>query len=243
MRASPLPPLALSLLGLLTPAGPARAAGGPAIHSGSSMVYLANSSPPGFRLQWVSPFFDDSSWTPGVYGVGYESNPPGATGLIGTPVPAGTFSVFTRARFTIDDPRAISSIFLGADYDDGYVAWINGVEVARSKEMPAGALAWNTAAALHESSNGQAPSYGALQNISAAGIPALHDGVNVLAVGVWNAAITSSDLVLVPRLSMDVTASVTRGPYLQLATPSSMVVRWRTGTATDGQVRYGLAPG
>ena len=166
--------------------------------------------------------------------------------MIRTAVPAGSSSVYTRASFTVSSAASVQSLFLGADYDDGYVAWINGVEVFRSKEMPAGALAWNTAAALHESSNGQAPSYGALQNISAAGIPALHDGVNVLAVGVWNAAITSSDLVLVPRLSMDVTdvtSSVTRGPYLQLATPSSMVVRWRTGTATDGQVRYGLAPG
>ncbi|MBI5383810.1 MAG: metallophosphoesterase [Verrucomicrobia bacterium] len=35
--------------------------------------------------------------------------------------------------------------------------------------------------------------------------------------------------------------SVTRGPYLQLGTPTSMVVRWRTATATDTRLRYGLA--
>jgi hypothetical protein len=38
-------------------------------------------------------------------------------------------------------------------------------------------------------------------------------------------------------------ASVTRGPYLQIGTPTSIVVRWRTDMATDSRVRYGLAPG
>src|SRR2546426_6061218 len=36
---------------------------------------------------------------------------------------------------------------------------------------------------------------------------------------------------------------VTRGPYLQIGTPNSIVVRWRTGTATDSRVRYGTAIG
>jgi acid phosphatase type 7 len=38
-------------------------------------------------------------------------------------------------------------------------------------------------------------------------------------------------------------AAVTRGPYLQLGTPTSVVVRWRTDTATDSRVQYGSAPG
>jgi hypothetical protein len=33
--------------------------------------------------------------------------------------------------------------------------------------------------------------------------------------------------------------TVTRGPYLQLVTPSSVVVRWRTSAPTDSVVRYG----
>ena len=38
-------------------------------------------------------------------------------------------------------------------------------------------------------------------------------------------------------------ASVTRGPYLQLGTPSSVVVRWRTDVVTDSRVSYGAVPG
>ncbi|HMF95665.1 MAG TPA: Ig-like domain-containing protein [Vicinamibacterales bacterium] len=37
-------------------------------------------------------------------------------------------------------------------------------------------------------------------------------------------------------------STITRGPYLQLGTPSSIVVRWRTATATDSQVVYGPDP-
>ena len=32
---------------------------------------------------------------------------------------------------------------------------------------------------------------------------------------------------------------VTRGPYLQIGTPTSVIVRWRTSTATDSRVLYG----
>ena len=39
------------------------------------------------------------------------------------------------------------------------------------------------------------------------------------------------------------TATVTRGPYLQLGTSSGIVVRWRTDLATDSRVAYGSAPG
>ncbi|HSF16184.1 MAG TPA: metallophosphoesterase [Vicinamibacteria bacterium] len=37
--------------------------------------------------------------------------------------------------------------------------------------------------------------------------------------------------------------TVTRGPYLQTLTPTSVVVRWRTDIATDSRVAFGPAPG
>ncbi len=39
------------------------------------------------------------------------------------------------------------------------------------------------------------------------------------------------------------TTSMTRGPYLQRGTPTSIVVRWRTQTATDSRVQFGVSPG
>ncbi len=69
--------------------------------------------------------------------------------------------------------------------------------------MPAGTPDWNTNAALHESSNGATPNFGTPIDISAA-VPLLHAETNVLAIGVWNSGgSTSTDLVLVPRLTLN----------------------------------------
>ena len=170
----------------------------------SPMRYLANSADPGIGLTWTNEsFVEGAGWASGTYGVGYDNaTPPNALGLIKTSVPAGVFSVFTRATFTLTDVSTVKSLFYGADYDDGYVAYLNGVEVARSSTMPAGSPAWNTDAALHESSNAAAPNYGTLIDLTGS-ISLLHNGTNVLAVGVWNsAAATSTDLVVVPKLSI-----------------------------------------
>src|SRR6188474_2631569 len=43
--------------------------------------------------------------------------------------------------------------------------------------------------------------------------------------------------------SLAESATVTRGPYLQNATPTSVVIRWRTDVATDSRVTYGQDPG
>ncbi|MFN3486621.1 MAG: fibronectin type III domain-containing protein, partial [Planctomycetota bacterium] len=37
--------------------------------------------------------------------------------------------------------------------------------------------------------------------------------------------------------------TVTRGPYLQQGTSTSVIVRWRTDTAANSSVRYGISPG
>ncbi len=51
-------------------------------------------------------------------------------------------------------------------------------------------------------------------------------------------------LVLVLTLCQSIlaqTVSVTRGPYLQTGTPTSVTVRWRTDVSTDSCVRYGTS--
>ena len=183
------------------------------VQAGSSCTYLANTTDPGIGMTWTTSGFDDSAWQACTYGIGYEGQT-GAENLIQTTVPTGSFSVFTRTSFTIVDVSTVGNLFLGCDFDDGYVALINGVEVFRSVSMPGGALAWDTAAAGHESSNGPMPLYDFV-DISAAGIPELQNGTNYLAIGVWNEAPGSSDLVLVPNLTVNKDLTITRGPYLQ----------------------------
>ncbi|MEN8106603.1 MAG: metallophosphoesterase [Pseudomonadota bacterium] len=211
------------------------------VQAGSANKYLANSSDPGIGLDWtVKNYPPESSWDVGSYGIGYE-NDSGAQNLFQTTVPTNTRSLYTRTTFTITNKNNVTSMLLGVDYDDGYVAWINGTEVFRSASMPGGTPVWNSTPASHESSNGSSPNYSPLQDISSTAIPKLKNGTNTLAIAAYNRSGSSSDLVLVPQLSIN--DNVTRGPYLQQGTPTSVIVQWRTATATDSRVRYGTAPG
>ena len=45
--------------------------------------------------------------------------------------PRADESIYLRARFDVDDPKSIASLFLKIRYDDGFCAYINGQEVAR----------------------------------------------------------------------------------------------------------------
>ena len=52
----------------------------------------------------------------------------------------------------------------------------------------------------------------------------------------------SSDLLFDLELSGITAESVTRGPYLQIGTPTSVIVRWRTNIATNSRVHFGTDP-
>ncbi len=56
-------------------------------------------------------------------------------------------------------------------------------------------------------------------------------------------AFVRAALVVMSLAPIAQAATVTRGPYLQLGTDTSIVVRWRTDTATNSRVSYGSAPG
>ena len=229
------------VLALACSAAPVAATERVVVDDGSSMRYLANLADPGIGLAWTAPTFDDSTWSIGTYGVGYELAG-GAENLIHTSVPGGSSSVYTRATFDLADPSTVGNLFLGLDHDDGVVIWINGVEVFRSPEMPAGAPAWDTPASPHESSNGLQPQLG-LVDISSVALAALVSGTNVVGFGVWNQSSLSSDLVLVPRLVLDRATSLVRGPYLQLGTSSDVSIRWRTAAPSASRVEYGTQLG
>jgi PKD repeat protein len=212
------------------------------VEFGSQMSYVSNTEPPPFGMTWVDPAFDDSGWSAGQYGVGFEADS-GAEHLLLTTVPPTARSVFTRATFNLADAGQVQNMIFGADYDDGYAVWINGVDVFRSSNMPDGELLWWTLAeGEYESSNLATPAY-RYHDISAAALPELVTGDNILAVAVWNILPTSDDLVMVPQLVINRELSLVRGPYLQMGTPDSVVVRWRTSVAAGSRVEYGSAPG
>ncbi|HKQ62042.1 MAG TPA: metallophosphoesterase, partial [Candidatus Polarisedimenticolaceae bacterium] len=221
---------------------PSVAFGQVVVQFGSTLKYRANASNPFIGMTWTTEIFDDSTWASGSYGIGYETGANGAQNLIQTSVPTTSVSVYTRAQFNVANPSSVQRITLGCDYDDGFVAWLNGVEIYRSPQMPAGSLAWNTPSGDHESSNGTSPNYLPLRDVTDLALPALVSGTNVLAIGVWNTGAGSSDLVVVPQLGLNLPTTVLRGPYLQSGGPDRVTVRWRTDVATPSRVVYGASP-
>jgi hypothetical protein len=114
--------------------------------------------------------------------------------------------VFTRATFDVADVQAVNTMFFRADWDDGIVAWLNGVEIYRSPEVaqfnPTGVPSWAALITLgHESSNGAEPGYQLRIDISSQ-IGGLQQTGNVLAIGAWNQGSQSSDLVLIPQIQL-----------------------------------------
>ena len=175
------------------------------VREGTLMDFLANSSDPGVELDWVAEgYTPDGAWQLGLYGIGYDTGSlPNAQGLLSTTVLPGTRSIYTRASFDLTEVSTVRRVTTGADYDDAWALWINGVEMFRSPEMPAGDPTWDTPLNdSSESSNGANPVYDPWTDITAAARTVLHDGTNVAAIGVWNIAEGSTDLVLLPAITV-----------------------------------------
>ncbi len=185
---------------------------------------------------WRAPSTSDAAWPQGAGLLGYGE------ATIATVIPYGPSASdkyrTTYFRFTFNlnvDPGDVTSLRMTANYDDGFVAYLNGSEVAR-RSMPAGTVVYATFASSHESGT-----YETVDLTASAG--ALVPGANVLAVEVHQTSAGSSDLAWDAGLSVStLPALVTRGPYLQVGTPTGVIVRWRTDVPTSSRVRYGDAP-
>ncbi|MBD81417.1 MAG: hypothetical protein CL840_21040 [Crocinitomicaceae bacterium] len=73
---------------------------------------------------WNDTTYDDSHWPKGKGGLGF-----GYSNLKTTVTKAN--SLYLRKRFTIKDKSKLQAAILGCDWDDGFVAYLNGFEVAR----------------------------------------------------------------------------------------------------------------
>ena len=84
--------------------------------------FIGTQAPP---ENWIDRGFDDSGWSFGASKLGYGYD------TVTTLVPE-TLTMFVRKTFTVEDLSPINDGFLHVDYNDGFVAYLNGVEIARS---------------------------------------------------------------------------------------------------------------
>ncbi len=156
----------------------------------------AEPSPDGGGLPtagWAAPGFDDSAWLDGSTGIGYGD---GDDATVLSDMRNNYASVYARREFTVDP--AADNLVLAVDYDDGYVAYLNGVEIDRSPNM---------------GGTGEPPAFDQLANYGReAGSDRVIDltphlgllnaapATNVLALQVHNTTLDSSDVSLRPRV-------------------------------------------
>ena len=198
---------------------------------GSSWKYLDNGSNQG--TAWRANGFPDGGWATGNAELGYGDGDEVTVVSFGPNSGAKYITTYFRKTFNVADPSLFQSLSLTLLCDDGAVAFLNGTEVRRTN-MPGGAVAFNTLASVQGEEITDAVSIN----------PALlNTGTNVLAVEIHQAAINSSDISFDAQLvGATTTLQLTRGPYLQTGTPSSIVVRWRTNAPSNSHVTYGSSP-
>ena len=157
--------------------------------------YLEPTSQP--ALTWNEVGFNDSAWPTGQAGFGYGDGDDNTT-------VAAQVCVYLRIEFNVNDPSAISDALFYIDYDDGYVAYLNGTEIGRSNTM-------NNAGVdppYDEATNGEheAQMYqgGSPEEVEVD--PTLfQSGTNCLAIQAHNWSATSSDMSAIPFLFTRIT--------------------------------------
>jgi len=166
-------------------------------------LFEGESEPTDGTLEWTAVDFEARGWGEEQDGFGYDTNetdnvlPYVNTELIDM---QGIFSsLYIRKPFTVDNVDEIGELQLTIDYDDAFIAYINGTEVVRvgaagDVDAP---VPFDTFGTSHESTNanGNPPD---LFTISLNDFPELLSvgSDNVLAIHGLNQAIDSSDFLL-----------------------------------------------
>lgn len=148
--------------------------------------YLEGKSEP--PSNWKDLEFNSDNWSLASGGIGYGDSDDQT-------VIDKVISVYIRYEFSIVHIEAIAELILDADYDDGFVAYVNGVEIARSL-MNGNPPSYDThASELHEATLYQAGLPERFK-LSAEQIAVfLREGDNVLSLQVHNYdGLQSSDL-------------------------------------------------
>ncbi len=142
---------------------------------------------------WRLLDFDASSWSnapaPFFYGDPYSNGVPAYTYLFD--MLSNYSTIYLRQEFTVANRTAITNLLLNAQSDDGFIAWLNGVEVLRVN-APSGEVPYNGVApvAANESNQGGAPYV--VYTLTNNAASHLVSGTNVLAIHALNQSLTAS---------------------------------------------------
>lgn len=147
--------------------------------------------------EWTEIGFDDTLWLNGSAGFGYGDND---DTTILHDMQNNYLSVYVRREFEIPDLTAfiteLENLVFEVEYDDGFVAYLNGVEIARSETMEDDGSPPN-----YDAQSGQHEVDEGVEIFNLMGLQSiLVEGTNVFSAQAHNRTIDSSDLSFLPRL-------------------------------------------
>jgi hypothetical protein len=201
---------------------------------GSNWKYLDDGTDQ--KNSWYQVEFDDSNWHVGNAQFGYGDWDESTFISFGSDYNDKHITTYFRTTFNVEDPTLFRAISIHLLRDDGAVVYLNGNEIIRDN-MPAGMINYLTTASLDIEGESEDIFYEFLI------VNELKVGENTLAVEVHQYLGTSPDfsfdLAVIGLETIDI--EVTRGPYLQLSTMESMLIRWRTNIYTPSYFKYSKA--
>ena len=167
-------------------------AGNDLIAPGEVWKFFKGTEPPSNSPNaWKAIDFDDSNWQTGPGGFGFGDND---DATILSDMRNNYVSVYIRKEFSASSLPADEVVKLEIDYDDGFIAYLNGLEIARAN-MPGGTAAYDTSASgSHEAGSPKTFVLGTAGEL-------LNTGSNILAIEGHNTSLDSSDFSLIPALS------------------------------------------
>ncbi len=178
---------------------------------------------------WKTAEFDASGWDKGPSGFGYGDNDDS------TLIEGGVLSVFVRKSFQIDDLDEIKELILHVDFDDGFVAYINGNEIARTNlGSPNSDIAYNQTADDYTEPlivNGNPPVKYDITNFN----DFLLQGENILALQVHNYSTGSNDLTLIPFLSVGYNSPVSENTMPEVLEMDNKILHTNFKISSDGE--------
>lgn len=143
---------------------------------------------------WIQPDFDDSQWKKGKTGIGYDY--PGLIGLDVSSMRNKNESVYIRIPFDIAEVESYSRLVMALQYEDGMVAYLNGRLIA-SRNVP-NSLEWDSGAPQNRPDSiataGEDIIITEFQSL-------LKQGRNLLAFHGLNNLVTSSDILIRPKIT------------------------------------------
>lgn len=160
--------------------------------------FVGTTAPPD---DWYLPQFDDQQWLTGKGGFGYGDEDDS------TLIPH-CISVYLRNTFDITDTSVISEGYFHIDYDDAFIAFLNGTEIGRSGGLSEAHPAYDLpSGADHEARmylGGKPEAFYLSKSILK---QLLRQGSNTLSIEVHNTSMASSDLSAIPYLSFGIDTS------------------------------------